>query len=378
MDSIDLQLYGNVYHNTINIMKNEFSSINNYLNLKISKILSNKFLYSPYSISYMTFILYLASTESTKDELGDLFGIISKKEDEKICRDMIKIHDQLLNSKIVKTATLFCINHNYIDNIKPLFYKLLQKLSMIYPCDFLGKSNEIIGNVNNWVSMITNGMIKSVISLNDISGMSQILAFNVIYFKSNWLNKFDTKNTNTGKFTTSDNKSIELEFMNQTKNFNYYEDTNLQMVELPYIDDNFVFGIFLPKSKDYIVTTSFDYYIQKLSMKEVYLTIPKFTQTAELNLKDVYYNLDCKRLFQMANAELYNLITDKDGLYVSEMKHKAIIIIDETGTEAAAVTTVEMRNLSLPTNKFIADHPFQYYIRYRPLDLVLFHGFFDQ
>ncbi len=73
---------------------NEFTSINNYFNLKLCKNINlNDYIYSPYSISYLTLLIYLGSTETTKDELANLFGINSSKDDAKIIADILNKTD---------------------------------------------------------------------------------------------------------------------------------------------------------------------------------------------------------------------------------------------------------------------------------------------
>ncbi len=64
------------------------------------------------------------------------------------------------------------------------------------------------------------------------------------------------------------------------------------------------------------------------------------------------------------------------NLYISQVKHKAFVEVNEEGTEAAAVTSVEMQTTSVrpPRFSFVADRPFFYAIRDNETGSVLFMG----
>ena len=64
-------------------------------------------------------------------------------------------------------------------------------------------------------------------------------------------------------------------------------------------------------------------------------------------------------------------------LHIDEVKQKTFLKVDEVGTEAAAVTSVEMRATSALA-PFRVDHPFFMAIRERFTGTVLFAGFIVQ
>ena len=68
-------------------------------------------------------------------------------------------------------------------------------------------------------------------------------------------------------------------------------------------------------------------------------------------------------------------ITDKKGLCVSSVVTKAVLDVDEDGSEAAAVTAVGMdKSWSPPAKQFIVDHPFIFYVRDKTTGMLLFMG----
>ena len=107
----------------------------------------------------------------------------------------------------------------------------------------------------------------------------------------------------------------------------------------------------------------------------VELMIPKFKIESKINLKNILSNLGMEKMFQPSTTGLKGI---SDGvLFVSDVIQKAFIEVDETGTEAAAATAVIVVNRSsrMPkTVRFVADHPFLFFIRDLQTNLVLFQG----
>jgi serpin B len=69
----------------------------------------------------------------------------------------------------------------------------------------------------------------------------------------------------------------------------------------------------------------------------------------------------------------FSKIRSSGGLYISKVKHKSFVDVNEEGTEAAAATAVEIREVSLPPT-FVVDRPFVFAIRERFSGTILFMG----
>ena len=61
------------------------------------------------------------------------------------------------------------------------------------------------------------------------------------------------------------------------------------------------------------------------------------------------------------------------NLYIGEVLHKAVIEVNEEGSEAAAVTSIGIRATSAPP-EFIANRPFFFAIRDNETETILFMG----
>jgi serpin B len=69
----------------------------------------------------------------------------------------------------------------------------------------------------------------------------------------------------------------------------------------------------------------------------------------------------------------FSMMTPGGGVRISDVRHKAYVDVDEVGTEAAAVTNVTVRVISLPPC-FCVDKPFIFVIRERFSGTILFVG----
>uniref|UniRef100_A0A5S6QLS4 SERPIN domain-containing protein n=1 Tax=Trichuris muris TaxID=70415 RepID=A0A5S6QLS4_TRIMR len=111
--------------------------------------------------------------------------------------------------------------------------------------------------------------------------------------------------------------------------------------------------------------------------RQVEVCIPKFKLQYELKMKEVLERLGLIGMFSSVLADFSNITGSRD-LYVSEAFHKAVIEVNEKGSEAAAATAVVTLLRSIPirqnTPKFAADHPFLFAIMDRSNRMILFLG----
>ena len=145
-----------------------------------------------------------------------------------------------------------------------------------------------VEQVNEWCSEKTHGKITKILDELDSAVM---LLLNAVYFKADWKYPFNPSYTYTGKFT-GPTETKDVRFMTQTKNFNYYEDNNVQVVELPYKNDSTSAIVILPKEK-----IDVDTYLKSLddnelntilagfTSKRVSLSLPKFEIEFETKFK---------------------------------------------------------------------------------------------
>ena len=235
-----------------------------------------------------------------------------------------------------------------------------------------------VNQVNNWCNKKTHGKITKILDKLD-SGIKMIL-LNAVYFKGEWVNQFKKGLTQKKDFYNLGTEIKQIETMSQISNFNYYEDTKIQAVQLPYKNDGMSAIIILPREtvdiNKYITSlnseeNSINELIKKLKYSKVNLELPKFELEFYSSLKGVLRNMGMEKAFTN-DAELTGLKIQND-LKVDDVLHKTYLKVNEFGTEAAAVTAVIIKTKTAvrPKKEIIyqmkVNRPFLFLLRSKKL-----------
>ena len=113
----------------------------------------------------------------------------------------------------------------------------------------------------------------------------------------------------------------------------------------------------------------------------VNLKLPKFAITFDKILNDVLSRMGLSACFDMNQADFDQMgrTESGDNLYISMVRQKAKIIVDEEGTEAAAATEVIMDagGVIEPPQELYFNEPFLYMIMDLDQEIPLFIGILD-
>ncbi|HAL73877.1 MAG TPA: serine proteinase inhibitor [Clostridiales bacterium] len=242
-----------------------------------------------------------------------------------------------------------------------------------------------VGIINGWVKTATNGTIDKIVERIDSDVVMYLI--NAIYFKAEWQQKFIFANTRERAFQAPDGEEI-VKFMHDTRSMTYLDDGSTTGVLLPYSDGRYAFVALLPDEGTDARTLAADMksamWSNLLSSRRevsVELALPKFEVRYEDSLVGEMTALGMGEAFEGGKADfsLINAGRRKD-LYISEIKHKTFIRVDEEGTEAAAVTSVEIRETSAPMRdvQLTFDRPFIYALVDTVTGLPLFIGILEE
>lgn len=170
--------------------------------------------------------------------------------------------------------------------------------------------------------------------------------------------------------------------MHQKLHAGYYEDEEVQALELAYKGNKKSMIIILPKETDgwrlvgrVLTPERLNIISASLEDKEVEMAIPKFTYESQFNLKETLVLMGMKEPF--SDDADFTGMTDANDLKIDEVIHKAFIEVNESGTEAAAATAVIMvlkSALQEETIRFMANHPFIYFIMDKTSGGIIFMG----
>lgn len=382
-----------------------FAHDNNQFTLNFLKAVSEadrsgkSFIYSPLSITYVLGMVNDAAIGYTEQELEQTLGF--HKGGIKAVNDYCK---KLIDGlpKADKNVTLDIANAIFVNQKYTLIPQFEQDMKDYYDAkaealDF--SSPQTLGHINGWCNDKTKGMIPEILDEVKPDMVSYLL--NAIYFKADWASKFDTNNTKNETFTT-ETSTTTLPMMHQNVLISYLKTNTYSAVILPYGSGLWNMTVLLPEEG---VTT--DDLIKEIAQcsalnnpgwcetggnlfqgYQVDLKLPRFETTSDTDklnidkgLVGLMKNMGIKLVFDSDFAEIPNMC-DNRNLYISMMRQKAKIMVNEEGSEAAAVTvagmncTTSVGPAEYPKATFHANRPFVYVISEASSGVILFVGKF--
>lgn len=232
--------------------------------------------------------------------------------------------------------------------------------------------------INGWVEDQTEDRIKDLLPGGSIRPSTRLVLTNAIYFNAAWKHEFDENNTSPGDFLTPAGDTVQADMMTQLEAFPYASLDGMQVVELPYDGDEVSMLMILPddlaaleSSLDASTLAAID---EALETQMIDLTMPKFEFETPTKLTDIFSrDLGMGSMFSAAD---FSGMSTEASLSVTDILHKAFILLDESGTEAAAATAVVVGETSVPVVdvELTFDRPFLFLIRDNPTGSLLFAG----
>ncbi|MBM3262085.1 MAG: serpin family protein [candidate division Zixibacteria bacterium] len=240
-------------------------------------------------------------------------------------------------------------------------------------------SPSVKDTINKWVSDHTHGRIPDIV--DGISPQTVMFLINAIYFKGTWAYRFEKNDTRQESFYPTDDVTISVPMMRQMGRFGYLETENFQAVELPYGNKEFCMTVLLPNPSvaidDFIGTITpelWDDWTSRLVVREADIALPRFKFSYERTLNDDLMALGMGVAFSSTEADFTRMYPPGE-LFISNVKQKAFVEVNEEGTEAAAATSVEVSVTSIGDTVAIrVDRPFVFAIRERQSGTIMFVG----
>ena len=237
------------------------------------------------------------------------------------------------------------------------------------------------GTINDWVSRETQQKITDLIAPGVLTPTTRLVLTNAIYFNAAWDHPFEKANTKPGPFTLLNGRKITADMMHGNLSAGYAAGDDWQAVDLPYQGRQLSMTLLLPaagrfKSLERALTAAqVEVICTYLRPTELALTMPKFKYESTFSLGRTLAALGMREAFT-PRADFSGMNGRRD-LFIGEVVHKALVEVDEEGTEAAAATAVVMRTTALPPSRrieVVIDRPFLFVIRDAPTGVVLFVG----
>ncbi|XP_042145816.1 intracellular coagulation inhibitor 3-like [Ixodes scapularis] len=343
--------------------------------------------FSPSSVSAALAMVYAGAGGLTEAELSAtlghaMMGLTDRTALMSAYRKLLADNQYQAVALDIANAVLIRRNFRVLDGYKRDLADVFK--ANLTSVDFAHQGSKVASEIDQWVKQKTKGKIQNIVE-GGLPEDTAMFLISAVYFKSTWVTKFDSAKTKPRPFynhgtESSDRQTMEL--MSQVK-FGRLDSLRSRAVEIPYKGDRVSMVVLLPDSNTGLPRIRDGLTAEVLKELEdrmwwTTLRLPKFEQVKEYNFVPILQKLGLKSVFT-ANADLSRAADP--GLFVSDVKHKAMIEVSEEGTEAAAVTTVRNvnggrgRSIAVPqTRRFHVEHPFLFYIRDKVTNRVLFMG----
>lgn len=377
-----------------------FANDNNAFTLDFFQSLNGKMknrsiVCSPLSITYVLSMVNDGATGTTEQELEQTLGFhkggIQAVND--YCKNLIDNLPHVDEKVQLNIANAIFVNDKY--QLKKLFQQDMANYYDAKAEAFDFSSPSTLDRINGWCDEKTRGMIPTILERVDPRTVSYLL--NAIYFKAEWASMFEKNETREEVFTTPDGET-RVPLMHQNVYMNYLRNDIYAAVSIPYGNGQWMMTVMLPedgKTTDDVISSlaasgwSTDFLKNPLREARRYavdLKLPRFETAFDTDdaggLIELLKGMGIRRAFDGNSAEIPNMCENGD-LYISMMKQKAKIKVNEEGSEAAAVTIAGVNCTSAggdtqepPKATFHANCPFVYVIHEQSSGVILFVGKF--
>ena len=305
-------------------------------------------LISPLSVTIDFGMVNNGAVGDTRDEINRVLGYREGTVDglNAFCQSMLVQSGKVDPSTTLNIANAAVINKTQVP-LKDGFTKTIQST---YDAELIYKvfgQDDVMGLINDWCKKNTNGMIPELLTKQPKED-EYAHFLNAVYFKGIWSMQFKKKDTKKTDFTLEDGDRISVDMMWQKDKFNYGSLSDVgRALCLPYGNQAYRMILLLPNEgktiedlKEALDADSWQTMVKGLSGCEVDVQLPAFeTETPALSLRDALKEMGIQKAF--TTSADFSAMTDQ-SIYIGDVFHKAKIKVDETGSEAAAVTDIVM------------------------------------
>jgi len=242
---------------------------------------------------------------------------------------------------------------------------------------------EAVPTINAWVSKNTKDKIAKIVE-SPMDPQLILFLINAVYFKGTWTRPFDKEVTEERPFNLLNGTQKQCPMMQQAGMYNYLRGEKFQAVSLPYGQRRLSMYVFLP-DKDSSLTEfcrnltadTWEKWMAQFRRLEGGIVLPRFKVEYETLLNESLKALGMGIALDPSRAD-FGAMT-REPAFISQVKHKTFVEVNEEGTEAAAVTAIGLAMAAPPTEPverfdMVVDRPFFFAIRDNTTGTVLFMG----
>jgi serpin B len=312
-------------------------------------------LVSPISLAYALAMVQNGASGETQSQILDVLNYEETLNNDDF-NEVANVFNQMEESSngerpnaIVKIANSLWVR----EDLKPIqvFVNSLKAKydAKVYRSDFT--SPKTVETMNKWVEDETSGLLKD--TFKSFDPLTVAVLINTLYFKGNWRKEFNESSTSKMPFELKNGTKKDVDMMQTQDYFSYMTTDSAQILSMEYYG-GLEMIVYLPK--DTIESFFSDVQGQKVMINndksdmssvktEVYF--PKFDFQANNDLKEILKTMGMVLPFEEEKSDFSEMIdVPEANVFINNIFQNARIIVDEEGTEAAAVTVIEMEATS--------------------------------
>lgn len=233
-----------------------------------------------------------------------------------------------------------------------------------------------IERLNAWVAERTAGLIPKILEATPRE--PGLIALNALHFKDRWRTPFSREATRPAPFRRVTGGEVEVPMMRHLAGrFRFRADARFIAVDLPYASAGFSLTVVTSRDKP-LPASGFDKaadWLTGQAFREApgEVALPRFSLSGGGELLEALDALGLKsaRLSPKALSGL-----SAASQIITQVTQRAVIAVDEEGTEAAAATAIgTTRSMPEGFQKIIVDKPFLFALRDAASGLILIAGY---
>ncbi|MEI7832121.1 MAG: serpin family protein, partial [bacterium] len=296
--------------------------------------------YSPASISMALGMVYNGAAGTTKDGMAKTLGI------DKLTLDNFNAGNKGIMQMMEKSdpkVTTDIANGIWVQNDFPLLPDFITRNKTAFQAEVTNMdltTPAAAGPINSWIAKNTNDKIKDLLKPTDFTQDTRLILANAVYFKGEWSVPFEKDLTQDADFTLLGGKTKKVPMMSRHDDFSYAENNQFQAIRLPYGGRRIMMTVILPKANvkadafaKSLTVENWNAWQQLFSKNKGTLRLPKMKLDYEVGLNDKLSKMGMQDAFTAGTADLSGM-TGKKDLFITLVRHKATLDVNETDTEA--------------------------------------------
>ncbi len=341
--------------------------------------------YSPASISMALGMVYNGAAGTTKDGMAKTLGI------DKLTLDNFNAGNAAILQMMEKSdpkVTTNIANGIWVQNDFPLLPDFITRNKTAFQAEVTNMdltTPAAAGPINSWIAKNTNDKIKDLLKPDDFNADTRMILANAVYFKGKWTIPFEKGLTQDADFTLLGGKTKQVPMMSRHDSYSYQENDKFQAIQLPYGNRRIMMTVILPKANvnadafaKMLTADNWNTWKNQFRSDKGTLKLPKMKLDYLVGLNDTLGKMGMTDAFTAGVADLSGM-TGKKDLFITLVRHKATLEVNEESTEATGATVVGISTTSImldpkPEFEMTVDHPFFVTISDSQTGAILFMG----